>query len=373
MSENTSILALPLIQANQAQKHVTHNEAIRRLDALVQPVAADLDRTEPPASPASGDRHIVAAGATGDWMGRDGNIAVREDAAWTFIRPERGWRIHVADAGQDAVFDGSRWRLAATSDRVDRLGIGTGADDTNRLAVSADATLLTHAGGGHQLKLDKADETETNSLLFQTGWSGRAEMGCVGEDGFSIKVSPDGTTWHSAMRVEPTTGAVTFPSGLRTLRQRMFGSRFTCQSDGRWVTYSNTYGIEAENANGNAGTGAEPNEDWRRIGVPVRAGTTMTGLHLLLRGSDAVPQIDMRVIFQCGPATGSWDSNGATELTVLAASDGLALGSRWATNYLSFAQFEAPRDGFLLPYLRPTAAPSGTAHVYTAMTLDVLA
>ena len=33
--DQTSRLALPYLLPNQAQKHVTHNEALRRLDALV--------------------------------------------------------------------------------------------------------------------------------------------------------------------------------------------------------------------------------------------------------------------------------------------------------------------------------------------------
>ncbi len=34
MSENSPLLDLPLIQPAQAQKHVTHNEALERLDVL---------------------------------------------------------------------------------------------------------------------------------------------------------------------------------------------------------------------------------------------------------------------------------------------------------------------------------------------------
>lgn len=59
----TTHLALPCIMPAQAQKHVTHNEALRMLDTLVQLSALDRDRTVPPSAPADGDRHIVAAEA----------------------------------------------------------------------------------------------------------------------------------------------------------------------------------------------------------------------------------------------------------------------------------------------------------------------
>lgn len=202
MSENTTILSLPLIQAAQAQKHITHNEAIRILDAIVQPVVADLDRTAPPQAPENGDRHIVAAGATGDWAGQDGTIAVRQDQAWAFFAPQVGWKVHVVALGGDVTFDGSDWRGASFA----TLGINAEADTTNRLAVSGAATLLNHDGAGHQLKLNKAGHAETNSLLFQTAFSGRAEMGCAGEDAFSIKVSADGADFVTALRFDPVTG-----------------------------------------------------------------------------------------------------------------------------------------------------------------------
>jgi hypothetical protein len=54
MSDATTHLLLPYIQASQAQKHVTHNEALRILDGLVQLSVLDRDLTAPPGSPADG-------------------------------------------------------------------------------------------------------------------------------------------------------------------------------------------------------------------------------------------------------------------------------------------------------------------------------
>jgi hypothetical protein len=72
---NTTHLQLPYLLASQAQKHVTHNEALRLLDGLVQLAVIDRDLTAPPGSPADGDRYIVASGATGEWSGWNGSIA----------------------------------------------------------------------------------------------------------------------------------------------------------------------------------------------------------------------------------------------------------------------------------------------------------
>mgnify|MGYP003782882907 FL=1 len=58
-------LDLPFIMAGQALKHITHNEALQRLDALVQPLVESTTLTTPPASPLPGEAWIVPSDATG--------------------------------------------------------------------------------------------------------------------------------------------------------------------------------------------------------------------------------------------------------------------------------------------------------------------
>jgi len=219
MPDTSPLLNLPYIQPSQAQKHVTHNEALRILETVVQLHVETFDQGTPPVAPVLGDRYIVGDAATGDWAGREGQIAMRSENAWIFTVPRAGWQAFVSDLGGGvgtwATFDGSSWAIvpAIMPATVDQIGINTSADATNRLAVSADATLLNHAGAGHQLKVNKNTTTDTASLLFQDNWSGRAEMGLAGEDGFSVKVSADGSAWQTALRTDPATGAVEFPGG----------------------------------------------------------------------------------------------------------------------------------------------------------------
>lgn len=206
-SQTSPVLSLPYIQPSQAQKHVTHNVAIAALDMLVQTVALDRDRTEPPSPVTAGAVHIVAPGGQSDWAGRDNALASHDGTGWVFLTPKPGWRAHVLAEGHDVIFDGTDWAAALPDfDNLSGLGIGTSSDAGNPLAVSGPATLLTHAGAGHQLKINKAAETDTASLLFQTGWSGRAEMGTAGSDDFSIKVSADGSAWTTALSLDATTG-----------------------------------------------------------------------------------------------------------------------------------------------------------------------
>ncbi len=62
--------------------------------------------------------------------------------------------------------------------------------------------------------LNKEATGNVLSQLYQSGYSGRAETGLVGNDDFGIRVSPDGSQWHDALRIESATGMVSFPSGF---------------------------------------------------------------------------------------------------------------------------------------------------------------
>ncbi|MBD3764531.1 MAG: DUF2793 domain-containing protein, partial [Rhodobacterales bacterium] len=214
MSDTTPILALPLIQPAQAQKHVTHNEAIARLDVLVQAAVASRSLATPPASPAPGERWIVGPDPVGDWAGRAGQIAWWGDTGWAFVAPAPGWTVQVLDEAVAVVFRDGAWQGPEGQRlQVAGLGVNTPADATNGLAVAAPASLLTHQGAGHQLKVNKATPADTASLLFQTGFSGRAEMGTTGSDEFEIKVSDDGTGFATAFRAASATGRATLPGG----------------------------------------------------------------------------------------------------------------------------------------------------------------
>ena len=208
MSDVSAVLTLPYLLPSQAQKHVTHNEALRRLDVAVQLAVIARDVTIPPASPAQGDRYLVPAGASGDWAGHADEIAVYDLNTWIFQAPVAGWVARVLGEDAQVRFDGAAWQDGAGALQADTLGVNGAADATNRLTSVAPATLLTHDGAGHQLKVNKAAAGDTASLLFQTGWSGRAEMGTTGTDDFAIKVSADGAAWVTALGFDGASGTV---------------------------------------------------------------------------------------------------------------------------------------------------------------------
>jgi Protein of unknown function (DUF2793) len=215
MSE-TPNLALPLLAAAQAQKHVTHNEALVLLDALTQLAVRD-HVPAPPLVVADGDRFLVAPAATGAFAGQTDRIALQDDGQWRFLVPGAGWNVWIEDEGLTRVFDGSAWIMPSPT-QTSRFGINATADATNRLSVASPAMLFNHDGAGCQIKINKATATETASLLYQTAFSGRAEMGLTGSDAFRIKVSTDGAVWRDGLVIAGATGFAGFGTANPTCR-----------------------------------------------------------------------------------------------------------------------------------------------------------
>src|SRR5690348_4865491 len=118
---DTPRLALPAIEAAQAQKHVTHNEALVLLDALVQLTVESRALTEPPDTPVEGTAFIPASGATGAWSGWDGQIAVY-NAGWLRIVPVPGLKAWVREERLTLTYEDGIWRngiaLTANGARV---------------------------------------------------------------------------------------------------------------------------------------------------------------------------------------------------------------------------------------------------------------
>ena len=363
MSDTSTHLGLPYLLAAQAQKHVTHNEALRLLDAMVQLSVLDRTRTTPPTSPADGDRHLVASGATGVWAGWDLNVAFWVDGVWMRLVPRPGWLVWIAADQGFVVWNGSAWdpvgepvdvsdaifslvndvdptkkalfslsgittgttrtySLPNTSSELAILagtqtftgnktfsgtltasgtvtvsaasasigtatttatyGMGTGAtttgvtktvnlgtggasgsttvvnigsatagaggttvvntptvtfanavtqvgmpqanltaqllglggataDSYNRLSMNTSAVLINNAGAGIEATVNKAAAGNDAAFAFKTGFSARALIGLLGNDDFSFKVSPNGSAFFEAIRIDRTSGRVELP------------------------------------------------------------------------------------------------------------------------------------------------------------------
>lgn len=211
-SYTSPVLGMPYLLPSQAQKHVTVNEALGVIDALAQLAVKSRVLTAPPGSPAEGDRYVVAAPATGAWADKEDAVAAYTDGGWRFHVPGEGYTAWVIAERALIHFDGADWEDVPVGSHASLLGINATADITNRLAVSSPASLFTHEGAGHQAKINKATAGDTASLLFQTGTSGRGEIGLLGNDNLGFKVYGSDSVWRTALSINRDTGVVTLPN-----------------------------------------------------------------------------------------------------------------------------------------------------------------
>lgn len=132
------------ISEAQALKYLTHNSALRILDAVVQCTAIDRDLYVPPGAPSDGDTYIVGTtdSTSDDWEGQDDNIAYYQSSGWIFITPLEGWSVYVQDEGLVYTFvsTSAGW-VALNRDFVD-------LDDTPSSYVSGDGGKVLAVNNG---------------------------------------------------------------------------------------------------------------------------------------------------------------------------------------------------------------------------------
>jgi Protein of unknown function (DUF2793) len=155
MAEESAKLRIPYIAAAQAQKHVTHNEAMTLLDTLVQLSVLDKDLTAPPMSPTEGDCYIVAGGggtATDAWVGWEQRVVRYIDGEWRSYLPGQGngagWLAWVLDEDAMYRYNGAAWALAGIEGPEGPQGPAgaDGADGADGQSFQPDAAVDAIAG-----------------------------------------------------------------------------------------------------------------------------------------------------------------------------------------------------------------------------------
>lgn len=263
MSDDASArLGLPYLAAGQLQKHVTLNEALTCLDALTQTAVVSRTATAQPAAPADGALYILPTGATGaDWGGRPAGSLMRAEAGgWIAVPAPDGLLAVVLDSEEVLVRRAGEWAPlssggTAALQNLTRLGLNTEADAANVFAARLNKALWTaldsEDGGDGDLRFtfNKQGAADVLSLLFQSGWDGRAELGLIGDDDLRLKVSADGETWRDAFSVDLQTGRLWFTQGA-TRRETA-----VLTASGSWSPPSWARWVEAVCVGGGGGGG----------------------------------------------------------------------------------------------------------------------
>lgn len=140
----TANLGLPLLSPSQAQKHVTVNEALGRIDAAAQLSVLSRSVSTPPGTAAEGDAYLVPVGAVNAWAGQAGRIAFYQNGGWVFLTPRAGWRGFVTTTSETLLFDGSDWAVNAVAVAPGGSALSFAVREFDH-ALGAGATSLTAA------------------------------------------------------------------------------------------------------------------------------------------------------------------------------------------------------------------------------------
>jgi len=143
MSEQATLrCGLPLLQPAQAQKHVTVNDGLMRLDGLVNLVLQSVSAASPAVAVTDGQCWAVPFGAAGVWAGQAGRIAIGANGGWVFAEPQRGQRAFVVDQGATALWDGTTWLAGALTMGGTGSGLSAGIT-TGEIEIAAGPALGT--------------------------------------------------------------------------------------------------------------------------------------------------------------------------------------------------------------------------------------
>lgn len=118
MSELTPRFGLPLLLSGQAQKEMSHNEALVQIDLGLHAAAISSGDNVPPAGPSLGDCYIVGGSPTGAWTGHAKGLAGWTEGGWRFLAPPEGMRLWLSEEQQFALFRDGDWHLGEVHGKV---------------------------------------------------------------------------------------------------------------------------------------------------------------------------------------------------------------------------------------------------------------
>lgn len=163
---NTPRLGMPYLVAGQAQKEITHNDALNDMDSMAQMSVINKTTATPPATPAEGDSYIIAASPTGAWAG-NANAVATYYSGWRIKTPKAGWFAYVQAEGVFYLFDGSAWNVYK---EIVPLGSAAappysfiGDSDTGIYSPGANQLAIATAGT-QRVTVDASGATTTGAL-----------------------------------------------------------------------------------------------------------------------------------------------------------------------------------------------------------------
>lgn len=199
---DTSRMALPLLQAAQAQKHVTVNEALMRLDGLVNLVLVTRSVVLPPAAVVDGQCYGVPVGAVNEWAGHGDEVAIGANGGWVFVTPRAGWRAFIADEGRPALHDGIGWVAGALTMSGHGAALLAGIAEIDHVLQPGTSSITSTIIPGHAMVIGVSARVASEIAGTLTDW----QLGNPGApDRFGAGLGTAEGSWARGMLSQPMT------------------------------------------------------------------------------------------------------------------------------------------------------------------------
>lgn len=173
------------------------NDDLVYIDSVTFPTVESMSFSYPPAELVDGDKYIVAAPGSGDWLGQDGKMAVRVEGAWVFYTPVEGWRVRLKSANAFIWYNGDNWENEQTGEDPANPGENPTVKPTYYdISVTVTDTLYANEPVVHMPLLD--------ALMLPANMSG-AMLDMITASG--------GYAQLRVMRNDVNVGTITVPAG----------------------------------------------------------------------------------------------------------------------------------------------------------------
>jgi Protein of unknown function (DUF2793) len=155
MNDLSDRFKLPLLAAGQAQKEVTHNEALTIADMLLHSVIVSIAPPTVPSAPMPGQCWIVGNSPTGAWAGQAGAIAGWSAGGWRFIEPVEGMALWSLADSVEVRRNGGAWSLGLLTATSLKIGV-------NQVVGARGISIPNASGGG---MIDSEARSAVNAIL----------------------------------------------------------------------------------------------------------------------------------------------------------------------------------------------------------------
>jgi hypothetical protein len=147
-------------------------------------------------------------------------------------------------------------------------------------------------------------------MLFQTGWSGRAEIGLIGDDKLRAKVSADGSAWKDVVVIDETTGHIGLGTSAPEAALHLAWSSTTQPILDQFINGTTAAGFSCRKARGTVGSPAAVQNSDNVAAFPARAwdgsAYVVTGnFRWVVEGTPGSGNVPTRIEFQNFPNGGS--------------------------------------------------------------------